>query len=50
MQDSLEECSKHNCIVCNKGLGSFMRANEKRGKQTLLQRRQESGILAAVEI
>lgn len=50
MQDILEECSKHNCIVCNKGLESFMRANEKWGKEILLQTSQESGILAAVEI
>lgn len=50
MQDTLEEFSKHNCIVCNKGLESFMKANEKQGQQTLLQRSQESGILAAVEI
>lgn len=46
----LEECSKHNCIACNKGLESFMRANEKQGNQTHLQRSQKSGILAAVEI
>lgn len=38
MQETLEECSKHNCIVCNKRLESFMRANEKQEKQTIAEK------------